>query len=382
MGIVTIPSGVSTTSNTSNVDFDLVGIANDANVNTFKTLINGQWHSWLKGTPDIYQGFNSLQRGYGYVVKTNGVLDIDFGSTVLDVNNLVLSTGIMLLGIPFEGKQITNSGHLPRFSASSMKTIDVTWKSWTRGVPSNFQGFSSVETTKGYVVDIDKVFDNYLYKNKKDAGTGVKIGFIPPVSSNQSIIDTMYLVGPQCSIVDTTHTTPIVDSASKSSMYINVGGNTSLIQFPTEMIGSEVVVRLNDITINDNGDIIKTPTNTVLSPNITITPTTTNIGGSITAINKITSKDYIYVLEANTNNTTPTQTSYLVDEDILEIMYDTLTYDNTLPKKNMNIIVGGNKSRLSYATEYTGGNFIVILNGVSYTGTFTESVNYITLTAI
>ena len=378
MGIVTIPSGVSTTSNTSNVDFDLVGIANDANVNTFKTLINGQWHSWLKGTPDAYQGFNNLKRGYGYVVKTNGILNIDFGNTTLDVNNVVLSPGMMLLGIPFNGKQITASGNLPRFSATSIKTIEGTWKSWSRGVPSNFQGFSSINSNNGYVINIDKVFDNYLYKNQKNRNTGVKIGAIETISNNVNNNE-IYNLPNNYDIKSVSSTATVSPNPTLKTMVLDIGGDVQTIKFPVELTGSDITIVKNNTVVVNLGSVTDTVGVVYNSGSVTEQITESDNYGSIDTVNAVFTEEYTYTLTENVNVNAPVTTSVFINEDILEIMYDSKTFNSNQPMKVMNLNINGNLTRLSFANEYTGDSFTVMLGDTSYQGTFTESSSYVTL---
>lgn len=381
MAVVNVINGVSTIGNSSNVDYDLAQIKNNANVNTFKTLIDGKWKSWAKGTPDAYQGFSTLKKGYGYVFKTNGALDIDFGTTVLDLNTVQISTGLALLAFPFNSKDIAGEGYLPRIKANTIKTIDGSWKSWSVGVPDDFQGVKNVTDVGGYVVDIDKVYDNYTSKTYDGESSGIVIGKITnnantPNVSKVTGLNSLYAV---ISIEDNTYIT-VDDSLPKKTMNLVIDGVSNTIEFPQEFLGKKFTIGATTVNVIDYG-VVTDNSDTTIDNYGTITDTSyENIDyGNLVDVQYVTSTAFEFTFAENTNASSPTPPDNIINNDILELMYDKVTFNSNTTKKVMNIIVDGIKTSLNFASEYTNKPFTVIKDKVSYSGTFTESESYITL---
>ena len=379
MSLISIPVGVSTLGNSTDQDFDLAAISTSTDIKYFKTLVNGHWKSWVPGTPDVYQGFLMLNKGYGFVVNTVTQTSLDLGTTVLNVNNLQLQLGLALVSLPYANKDITSGGFLPRFSATYIKTIDTAWKSWTRGTPAAYQGFQTVSDTGGYVVNIDKVYNNYLDKSDKDRATGVMIGAVETIAANPNTSKITNLPN-EFSIKSLTYTGAVSSSSPTKNMAIDIAGTTYTIAYPIELDGSDIVVVKNDVITIDLGSVNDT-VGTVTDAGV-VTDTTTPVTvdyGNIDAVTAVYTNEYTYTLAENANTATPTTPASSLTEDILEVMYDTITFDNTVAKKVMMINLDGNHTRLSFASEYTGNTFIVLLGAKYYTGVFTESSTYITL---
>lgn len=378
--LVNITVGTSTIGNSSNEDFDLVGLSDDQNVKTLKTLVNGKWKSWVVGTPEAYQGFSVLERGYGYVVKSEGNTSIDFGDTVLDMNNLTLSTGLSLLTVPYQNKSITEGGYIPRINASTVKTIDNTWKSWSQGVPAAYQGFSALTAGVGYVMEIEEVFDNYTDKTNDTDDTGVTLGKITNTinSSNIPLIEGLSN-GLTVKSIEEDTLISVNSALPKKSMLIEIDGEANTLLFPQEFLGKKFTIANLNYTVIDLGLINTAPTKPTVDMGL-INEVSTKLTdlGRIDAVQLALSSEYVYTFVENTSVTHTPHDLFVVD-DIIEIMYNTKTYNSSVDKKVMNINLDGDLTRLSFAIEYLGDDFVIVKNDVEYTGVFTESENYIVL---
>jgi len=380
MSLVNINSGVGTIGNSSGADFDLSVLDNNDNINTFKTLINSEWKSWSRGVPAAYQGFGYLKSGFGYVYSATDTVGIDFGDTTLDINSLNLTPGVALIAFPYNSKSIADGGYIPRLSVATVKTINNTWKSWSRGVPGDYQGFSVLTQGKGYVVKIDEVFDNYIDKNTVSDDSGVILGAVINTTNSSNIplisgLDNSFIIK---EIMDD-NLISVDTSLTKKNMLIDINGVSSVLNFPREFLGKQFVIAAISYTVIDLGKINEAATKPTLDMgHINEASTKLTDLGTLGDVQLAISGKHIYTFVEN-NSSTPTEEDYYIIDDIIEIMYDKVSYNQNVNKKIMNLNLDGVLTRLSFATEYTGKSFVIIKDNVKYSGTFTESSTFMAL---
>jgi hypothetical protein len=376
---IVIPKGIVVVGNSQDTDLVLAGLNNN-NISSFKTLVNGVWKSWSLGTPDAFQGFTALKKGYGYVVNATALTDITFDGDALDVNTLNVNPGLNVLALPYQDKLISG-GYLPRLKINTLKTIDGTWKSWTAGTPDSFQGFTALDDSKGYVCNVQEIYDTYLNNTYRNVNDGVMLGEVTNLT-NSNIIDLIegFNHSLQIKSIEADAVIPVNEALPKKSMFLEVEGIVREIKFPEEVLGVNFVVRKLAYDVIDYG-LITDPTvePTIDYGLITDTVTDTFAHDLISHVEVLVAKEYEFTFVENTNPDAPVQVETLIIDDVLEIMYDKVAFDPIPAKKLMNLNLGGVLTRLSFAVEYTGRPFVIIKDNINYQGTFAESEPYIVL---
>jgi len=379
--IINIPSGISVLGNSFDGTVDLSTDVN-SDIDFYKTLKNGRWASWTKGASVAFQGLTTIDKGIGYVVKASNNTNIAIPGVPLDINTLNLPLGLTMLAIPFDNFNLSG-GVLPRMEVSSMKTlVNGVWKSWIAGSPEFAQGFSTLSNTKGYLVNINKVYSSYLDKNNKTVNTGVQVGKKTLIETpvNKDLISEIDGIGLQYSIVGLDYLGVVSGVLDKKIMYFMIGVDRIKLEFPAEYIGKKITIQRDDVTIQDMGVITEGFVPTDIIDYGLLGEGEIVDYGIINEIQTLTNIDYEVTLVERNDVNDPVTVIDVISEDILDIMYDTISFDQLGIMKIMNIILAGNKTRVSFYPEYEGRPFTVLKNGVKYTGVFQESIlEYITL---
>ena len=376
---ISIPSGITVIGNSQDSDLDLA-VLNNNNINSFKTLIDGVWKSWSLGTPDAFQGFATLNKGFGYVVNAAQATDITFDGVPLDVNTLNFNPGLNILALPYDGKAISD-GYLPRFKISTMKTIDGSWKSWSEGTPDAYQGFTALDDTKGYVCNIDSIFDAFLDNDTRDINDGITLGKVA-ATANDSLVDSIDGLDHWFEIknIESDVVITVDETLPKKSMYVEVDGKVRLLEFPQELLGSKFIIRKLGYDVIDYRTIDEAQVGETTDYGLITDPTTEVIElDRLDTIEVLAGGEFEFTFVENTNELSPSAVETLIIDDVLEFMYDRIPFDNTVPLKLMNIEFAGLKTRLSFAAEYAGNEFVIIKDNMNYPGVFTESEAYIVL---
>lgn len=383
MSKVNILQGISTIANNTADLYPLDTV--DQNVSSIKTLKDGVWKVWTKGTPESFQGFLNLEPGFGYVVNSDTAVELSLADTIVDLNTLTPSVGLNLVGSPFVDKTIAN-GFIPRFSVTSIKTIDSSWKVWTKGAPEAFQGFTMLDNTKGYVINSDKVYDKYAYNEERDNNFGVVIG-----NSDYNALNAIDGSG----IVEFDYDyenisidyTPVAIDATQAllTMYVNVGGVVKLISFPEELLNSTFSIRRSIVSLVDYGPVAEQGVFNDDYGDLTVNQDDyllSNLGTLDGTYNKT---DIIYtgVFAVANDSTSPVELTDIIDLSVLELNYDTVVISSTSALNTMLIDFGGIKSIIEFKEEYLNSPFVVLYNSVAYSGNFISSPNtFVTLGVI
>ena len=244
--IINLPNGISTVGNPTNNNV-LISNIDTTNILSLKTLVNGQWKSWTSGTPEEFQGFLSVNKGKGFVVRTNAITNITFDDTILDINTLEYNIGLDMLSLPYDNR-IIGDGYIPRLKFNSIKTIDNSiWKSWTKGTPSNFQGFSNTDINKGYVVDVETTFGSFINIDSQDNSEGVRFNLSSGSLNNNSVIGGVSYTNPNnlgtfnFDIIEFDPTNPTV------IMFFSIDNKIAKIDFPVELTNKQFLVSYNGV---------------------------------------------------------------------------------------------------------------------------------------
>jgi len=377
---ISIPAGIVVIGNSLDQDLDLATL-NNSNISSFKTLVNGIWKSWSLGTPDAFQGFDKLAKGYGYVVNATDDTEITLQGEVLDMNSITINPGLNVLAMPFDGKQIAD-GYLPRIRVNTLKTIDGSWKSWSAGSPDAFQGFTTVDDSKGYVCNVEAIFDTFLNNDYRDVNDGVMLGKVPNVLNSVNIpaiegFDHSF----EIKAIEKDNLVTINEALPKKVMYVTVDGKSRRLEFPQELLGARFVVSKLDYNVIDYGKINEAPDGptTDLGDIGDANSVVTTVYDTLDTKQVLTANEFEFVFTENNDENTPTGMDLFIVDDVLEIMYDKTAFNASGVKKVMNINLDGDMTRLSFAVEYTGQPFVIIKDNVKYPGVFTESEDYIVL---
>jgi len=364
--VVSVSAGISVIGNTTDasVDIEAVGLNK---VLTCKTLVNGQWKSWINGADNIFQGFNSMSPGNGYVVNTSESLDIEFIGNDININTLTLQPGLSLLAFPYDNKDISGK-YIPRIKPKTMRTlVNGIWKSWDANAIDDFQGFLKIDKSLGYVVNVEKVYDTHLNKYVKDINTGVTIGLVSGVINNPhtAITDTITGLGILYKVISIDDSTSVSLPSVMTNGYFYIDGNVLLLEFPLELVGRKIVIRKTDTVIVDLGSLNNTTENEDYNQ-----MSGQEDFGELTAVQSITTNEFTYIMNTNNDFANPIQPVEIVAEDIIEIMYDVTPYNSETQRMVMHMEIAGAKTRISFAEEYLGKDFVILYNNNSYQGTF------------
>ncbi len=432
MAEIKIEAGVTLIGNQSSEDISLDGI--DENINSLKTLMNGKWKSWSAGAPDDFQGFTEMLSGQGYVCNSEDKVVIPTVSTMVDINNMNIEPGLNMLCLPSDTD--ISGAYLPRMKLGSIKTMFDSWKSWTADAPDDFQGFTNIESGKGYVCNVEEVFDNYLDSSNRNVLTGVTVGTEALNNIEESIVtenDDIVVFDKGKKYLGLIYDViPIDDSKDLLTTNIDVNGENLTLQYPEELDGETFslvpampiidasvtetsdlgeIVDTDIVETSDLGEIVDTdivetsdlgniPVNdinvteeidmgSIADSDVTedidsglITDEdeeeTINAGKIYTFL--LPEKVYTYVFTENENNDEPILPSISIDVNELQITYKVL---ETAEDSNINTMLleyNGIKTAIEFKDEYLDNEFIVLDGNVAYGGVFTASENeYINL---
>ena len=377
MSILKINTGVSSLGNYTDTALPLTDI--DSNVKSIKTLVNGQWKSWTQGAPEAFQGVMSIDKGRGFVSNSTNVVDITVSDNDVNVNDININTGLNFLCFPFGEKTILN-GLLPRVKVASVKSLLGTWKSWTKGAPSQFQGFNTVTKDNGYVCNVEFTYDNYLNSINRDYETGVRIGTsYANDENNVSSSDIVEFTPDSIYKSISYNVVEINDTLPLNDLWIKIGNVTKLIKYPNELAGTSFTIKETSTTILNRGTL-GAATETLNYGTLGAATSTLNYGGLIGGY-KLAEVLIKGIFTPNSGNS---ESNPLILDDKLvinnmEMMYDVLSIDANTVYKQMYIDINGVKSVIEFAEEYSGNDFIVIKDDVVYNSTFTPSNDYMIL---
>ena len=379
MANLIISDGVTSVGNYSDIDIALTEV--DPNINSLRTLNNGSWVSWTANAPEAFQGFASIKKGKGFVATSDGVATLPIGDGNLDINNVSFDTGLDFICLPYNDRVILD-GLLPRIKSNSIKTyIDGSWLSWISNAPNGFQGFLTVNRMKGYVCEIEKVYDVFLDSNIRNNDTGVKIGTsylndTDNVSTNGAVFFTA-----DSSFKSIDYPTVVInDTLPLIDLWINLNGTKKLIKYPTELSGMRFNIKVLNTTIIDLGDLT-TATNTKDNGSIVDNSITIEDYGDLTDGYLAATMMYTGLFSPNVNNSenNPLVITDITAIDSMSILYDIKSISPTTKHNKMYVTLGTSKAVIEFADEYTDDAFIVIKNNIKYSGFFTKSNLFINL---
>lgn len=327
MKTISLVDGVSTLGNSLNQDNAIAGISNVEIIDSLKTLNAGKWVSFTKGAPAPFQGFDTIKKGLGYVVNTNAAGDVVLAGNPIAPNDMPIAAGLSMLAFPFDGRTI-GDGYIPKGKFTSLKTIDGAWKSWTVGAAEGFQGFTTVDSEKGYVVNTEIVYGSFLDKNTPNLVEGVRFNVSDTTLSNGQTIEGVTYTDPN-GVGSISFDKVSVDATLPPMiMFFSVGGVIAKIDVPAELDGEDFYV---------------------------------SSGGKTYKGNFVENESYA----------SPTVISKEVDLADLEISYGSKTFDDQVQFLEMDISVNGIDGVIEFASEYAGDAFTVWgTNGEVKTGIF------------
>lgn len=380
MAKLIINSGINSLGNFTDNEISLTNI--DPEINYIKTLVNGQWKSWTKSTPDIFQGMLSIEKGRGFISNTSSNVEIDISDTPVDINTIDISTGLNFFCFPYVDKKITN-GLIPRVRNTFLKTLTSAWKSWTTGTPDAFQGFTTINKANGYVCNVTTIFDVYLDNNNRTNNTGVKIGTdeLNSLDNNNSgtivefPIDAIYK-SINYNVVTINTALPL------NNLWVNINNVIKLIKYPTELAGSRFFIKETNLETINYGLLTDTVANTYDYGSITINNTINNKDlGNINSGYGIANIIYSGLFTPNSNNSesNPLVLTDIINLNSIELMYNKSLLGTTPSYEKMYLNVDGVKIILEFATEYSNKSFTIIKNNKEFNGLFIKNNSFITL---
>lgn len=335
--IINLPIGVSTFGNATNTDILLTSL-DTTNLVSIKTLKNNIWASWSAGAPDEFQGFNEINKGIGYVANSTLAKTLTLNGADLDVNDVAYNVGLSMLALPFEGK-LLGVGYVPRMKISVAKTvINNIWKSWSTGAPDEFQGFTATEKNKGYVCNIESVYDSFLNNVMPNKNEGIRFNTNDNNINDATVVNGVRYTNPNGLGALSFDSVVFDPSVPTLIMFISIEGIIAKIDFPTELLGESFYVVYNG----------KTYSNTFIE---------------------------------NESYSLPTLVTTTVNSSTLEISYikNPAFNASTSVYREMNVNVNGTISVIEFATEYIGDTFTVWKDGKIGTGVFTVGTVNITI---
>lgn len=378
MGLLKINSGVNSLGNYTDAAIPLNGI--DNNVKSVKTLVNSQWKSWTQGAPEAFQGIVEIDKGKGFVANSTAVVDIPVVDTMLDINDTVISSGLNYLCFPYNGKTILD-GILPRVKVSSIKTLLGTWKSWTKGAPTAYQGFNDVNKQNGYVCNVETIYDNYLDNNNRDITTGVRIGTSYTNDINDFSSSNIVEFTPDSIHKSISYKVVPVDTAVPLvHMWIKVNNIVKLIKFPIELTDAKFIIKETPTAAIDRGYIIGNVTETI-DNGFLDTVSTPLDNGDLIGSYRLSERALHGTFTASIPNSelNPIIITDTLFMNAMEIMYNIKNISTIPVYKEMYVSINNIKSVIQFAAEYTNDNFLLIKDNVVYSGTFVENINNYTV---
>lgn len=381
IGSNTIPAGISIIGNSSDVDHNLLSV--DANILSFKTLVDGIWKSWSKNTPSEFQGFSTLNKGIGYIVNSQNACDITFSSTPLDINTVNYNVGRSVICLPKSISRISDKGLISKLEVEYIKSFDKNnWRSWTKGAEYNYQGVKSISDKNGYVVNITKVYTNILNTTTNNV-LGVKLTSLikDEFSINKDIISSINLDNNYYMVkaISEINSVVIDNSLSKVKVFINVDNEILEMMVPQELVNKRLIIgKLNSVIVDygklNNADGLQdidlgTLGSSGVDENL----------GLIKDVQFSINKEYEYTPITNTTLQTAILPNKVVDNNIIDIVYDKLNFDTNLELKTMIVKFGTTGGKIEFAQEYLGKEFKLVSAEEVFNGTFTESLTPIVL---
>ena len=157
----------------------------DSNIDEIKICESGDWDSWTKGAPAEFQGFDTLNSGKGYILKNSGSTTITLPEGRISYESLVAPLGLNTVAIP----RTVEANSTLNWEASEIKEVTNSfWSSWNEGAPDEFQGFTTMEADKGYLVNITNV--NYSSSSYIPYGMTLRnVGYLTEVNEESELID-------------------------------------------------------------------------------------------------------------------------------------------------------------------------------------------------
>lgn len=334
---INLPIGVSTFGNSVSNDIN-ISTLDISGINSFKTLNNGVWYSWSNGAPDAFQGFLNIKKGFGYVANVNASKTLTFAGGELDINSINYGTGLSMIAIPFENRNI-GDGYIPRLKLSSIKTINSgIWKSWSNGAPTEFQGFTTSEKNKGYVVNVETVYESFLNINMQNKSEGVRFNVNNVNITDNTVNNGVRYTNPNGLGTLSFDSIEFDQTIPTGIMFFSVNGKVAKIDFPLELLDKSFFITHNGIM-------------------------------------------YMGTFTENESYGSPIIVNTVVDNNTLEITYNSINGINptTALYKEMVINLNGNRYILEFATEYLGMAFKVWKDGKIGSGVFTAGTVTMTL---
>jgi hypothetical protein len=388
MANLTLVPGENILGNYGDTDIDLNG--STTNIISVKTFNGTEWLSWISSEPISFQkpGSNIIPKGKGFIANCKNPATIAISDTLVNVNDININPGLDFLALPFDNKAIIN-GFLPRLKINSTKTIlwsvvdqKNTWQSWTLGLPDNFQKFFGINKNVGYIYNISKIYSSYLDNNLRENANGVRIGTNYSNAANNNSTGVLVEFTPDSIFTSIEYTPQTVNPVTpKNDLWISLNGNTKLLKYPVELAGSRFSIKEATLEVVNYGLI--TDTNVTADDNGLITDTTTLVEdyGDLVGGYNMSTRVFtgIFTPNANNSSTNPLVISDIISIEAMELMYDMKTISATPTYNRMYISVGGTKTVLEFASEYTNDNFVLIKNGVAYQSTFVVSSTFKTL---
>lgn len=351
------------------------------------------------------------QNAIGIYKEINGNKYIFFGGIVPDFNNSFINglkyylsnTNAGMVSNTTSDKSITIGRYIKdgKFKLDisgdvSIKVGDVNFKTYNVNEVGgeSKEGVIFTDISKLYTLMYDKVtFDPTAVKFMMHASINsnvVKIEFAPEylgkdfnISYNGSRYNGIFTKA-------TNVNNPVILSLVGEIVIDNVKPILSSINKTfTTLTGNPLTLEIVTASDNLNGDlnVVKTGTvdfNTVGNYNITYTATdSSNNSNSVIHTYIVNAAPIIITYNTNvTNPQTKNGVTFTDPSNTLTLMFDSLTFDQTIPAAIMFIKVNNITAKLDYAVEYINKPFEIDISGVRYVGTFTENENYSNPTVI
>lgn len=378
MSTILINKGVNSLGNTSNQDISLDNV--NTNLNSVKVLVDGTWKSWTVGTPVQFQGTTTIEKGKGFVSSASDPLTINVNDEQVDMNTVNISSGLNFLCFPYN-KPILN-GLLPRIKTNTMKTLNGSWKSWVKGAPNEFQGFTNINNTNGYICNVEKIYGTYIDNNRREVNTGVRIG-----TSYMNDVDNDGISGvidftPDNLYQSISHDTANINPAlPKLDLWVKINDTVKLLRYPMELNNTRFSIKEPKLEIINYGSITASDTETINRGLITDTNITYVDMGDLTGSFALSTVMYSGILTVPSGNS---ETNPMIVNDVItitsvELMYDIIPFNTNNAFKSMYININDNKFVIEFAEEYVNRPLVIIKNNEVKETTFVVSNTFINL---
>lgn len=368
---INIPIGINVVSNIYNSDIDLNSLT-CGNLKTVKTLYNGIWATWTKDTPDRFQTFSTLKRGYGCIAKsdTDCAISIPDNIGIVDQSKIVYPLGLNFIALTKDipnifGNVIENIGEV-----SNIKFIDGEDSlEYDSSLSYDQQDINSLNNGLGYIVKITKKYKTALNDLINTDSRDNFLNGIYNLERSNYLIDKIILNNPVYTVYDADIKNNISLDTVKQ-MYVVIDNEPVLITFPASLENTKIYLKRTGAIVDNCGLLVETNQNFNDLGYVSELDIDNDDYGSILDNGLTLNRSYCILLQENLDMNIQLFSTY-VDLDKLSLIYNILpVIDRSQPKNKMVINIENIDVDIYFYNEYLGKGFNIVKDNKFYSGIF------------